>query len=575
MTRRLAAILAADVVGYSRLMGEDEAGTLERLKALRRGLVQPKIAEHGGRIVKLMGDGLLAEFPSVVEAVHSALEIQNEIIRREPDRPDAERLRLRIGINLGDIIVEGGDVYGDGVNLAARLESTAEPHGICLSSDAYRQVKGKLDVRFEDLGERRLKNISEPVRIYRLIIGAGQESKIESPFEADRPSVAVLPFVNLSQEPEQDYFAQGITQDIITELSRFRSLQVVAQLSVFELGDRSRDPKSVGQVLGVGHLVMGNLRKAGNRVRVSVQLIDCETGAHEWAERYDRELTDIFALQDEVVHSIVTTLGGRITAAETERALRKRPERLEAYDCVLRCIYYSNLYDRESGETGYRLAEQAVAAAPTYGRAHAQLAWFNATRSWYDRDNASHLDLALKFGLQAVKLDPTDGFCWHVLANVHLYRQEFDEAERCARQARACNPNDLRVIAGCAEVLAYVGEREEALKVLQQFEASEPLTPNWTLEILGVIHFAFGRYAQAAEAFGRMSHLNYWNQAHLAACYGQLSDVQRARKHLKAYAAEWPDASIRGYMQREGGLFKDPADREPWLEGLRKAGLPE
>lgn len=404
---------------------------------------------------------------------------------------------------------------------------------------------------------------------------AGPEMRPLERAPPDKLSVAVLPFVNLSGEPEQDYFAQGITQDIITELARFRSLQVMGQLSVFELGDRAGDPRSVGQVLGVSHLVTGNIRKASNRSRVSVQLLDCETGTHEWAERYDRELADIFALQDDVVHSIVTILGGRITDAETERALRKRPERLEAYDYVLRGMYYRNLYDRESNEKGYRMAEEAVAAAPNYARALALLAWFHAARSWYDPDNVSHLDFAREFGLQAVKLDPTDGDCWSILAAVHLYRREFDLAERCARRARACNPNDLRAIAGCAEVFAYVGQREEALEALRQFEASEPFTPNWHWEVLGVIHFASGRYFNAAEAFGRMSHLNYWNQAQLAACYGHLGDVEMARKHLEAYAAEVPDASIRRFMQHEGKLFKNPEDWEPWLEGLRKAGLPE
>jgi adenylate cyclase len=391
---------------------------------------------------------------------------------------------------------------------------------------------------------------------------------------SDGPSIAVLPFTNLSGDPEQDYFALGITQDIITELARFGSLRVVAQVSTFELGDRARDPQSAGQVLGVRRLVTGNLRKAGNRVRVSVQLIDCETGAHEWAERYDRELEDIFAIQDEVVHAVVVALGVRITAADTERALRKRPERLEAYDYVLRCDYCLDLYDRESLEEGHRLAEQAVAAAPSYARAYGRLAWFNATRSWFEPDNASHLDRAREYGLEAVKLDPSDGQCWQFLANIHLYRREFDQAERCNQQAQALNPNDLRVVAAGAEVLAYLGRWEEALEALRQFEALEPLPPNWHWEVLGVIHFNLGRYSEAAETITRMSALNYWNHARLAACYGHLGNFEKAQEHLKAYMAEAPDASIQGYAQSED-YFKNPEDLEPWLGGLRKAGLPE
>jgi TolB-like protein/DNA-binding SARP family transcriptional activator len=442
---------------------------------------------------------------------------------------------------------------------------------------ALKQYQACCDVLAAELGvapDPETEALAEEIRGGAAATGKTVDPVLEPKPPSDRPSIAVLPFTNLSGDPEQDYFAQGITQDIITELARFSSLRVVAQLSAFELGDRARDPKSAGQILGVRRLVTGNLRKASNRVRVSVQLIDCETGAHVWAERYDRELEDIFAIQDEVVHAIVVTLGGRIAAAETERALRKRPDKLEAYDCVLRCDHYLDLYDRESLEEGYRLAEQAIAAAPSYARAYGSFAWFNGARSWFEPDNAVHLDRAREFASEAVKLDPSDGQCWQHLATIHLYRREFDEAERCNRQAQACNPNDVIVVARGAEVLAYLGHWQEALEVLRQFQALEPLAPNWHWEVIGLSHFALGRYAEACEAMTRMSALNYWNHARLAACYSHLGQDEKAQEHLKAYAAEAPDPTIRGYAQSEN-YFKNPEDLEPWLVGLRKAGLPE
>jgi adenylate cyclase len=311
MARRLAAILAADVVGFSRLMGADETGTLERLKLLRKELVQPKTAAHGGRIVKLMGDGLLAEFPSVVEAVQCASDIQQAMAEREPDIPDDQRIRLRIGINLGDIIVEGSDIYGDGVNVAARLEGLADPGGVCISGPAFDAVDGKLDLAFEDAGEQQVKNIAKPVRVYRLLPGA---SKAAAPprksvaTASGQLSIAVLPFENMSGDPEQDYFSDGITEDIITELSRFRSLFVIARNSSFTFKGRAVNVTEVGSALGVRYVVEGSVRKAGNRVRVTAQLLDTKSGNHLWADRYDRELEDIFEVQDDVVRHIAAAV---------------------------------------------------------------------------------------------------------------------------------------------------------------------------------------------------------------------------------------------------------------------------
>jgi adenylate cyclase len=330
--RKLTTILAADVVGYSRLMGEDEAGTLARLKSLRKELMQPKIAGGRGRVVKLMGDGLLAEFPSVVEAVRCAVDIQQDMAGREADLPDERRLRLRIGVNLGDIIVEGSDIYGDGVNIAARLEGLAEPGGICISGKVYEEVRNKLPTAFEDLGEQEVKNIAEPVRVYRWTDAAvdpmpGTVGALPLP---DKPSIAVLPFTNMSGDPEQEYFSDGITEDIITALSKFRWFFVISRNSTFVYKGQAVDIKQVGRELGVRYVLEGSVRKTANRVRISAQLIEAETGKHVWAERYDRSLEDIFELQDEITSTIAAAVEPELAGSERMRSMRKPTEHLDA-----------------------------------------------------------------------------------------------------------------------------------------------------------------------------------------------------------------------------------------------------
>jgi TolB-like protein len=484
LERRLAAILAADVVGYSRLMGEDETGTLERLKSLRRELVQPKIAERGGRIVKLMGDGLLAEFPSVVEAVQCAIDIQDSMSEREVDLPDERRIRLRIGVNLGDIIVEGSDIYGDGVNVAARLEGLAKPGGICISGKVYEEVRNKLPTAFEDLGEQEVKNIREPVRVYRWTDAAadpmpgmaGAEGALPLP---DKPSIAVLPFTNMSGDPEQQYFSDGITEDIITELSRFTTLEVVARNSTFVYRDQAVDVSAVGQKLGARYLLEGSLRKAGNRIRLTAQLINVKTGKHVWADRYDRELADIFAVQDELVHAIVATLAVRLTAADTERSLRKPAQNSEAYDLYLRALSLDGLYDTESAHRARDLAVQAVAVDPGFARAHAMLSGQIFTCAWFDgTPDEQYTDEALRAAAKAVELDPDDSFCTSTLGTVHLIRCDYEQARHYFEMALKSNPHDTWVWADYAWYLMAVGKSEEALERLDSKEIFEPHPPS-------------------------------------------------------------------------------------------------
>ena len=343
--RKLAAIMTADAVGYSRLMNRDETGTLKRLTCLRKDLMQPKIDQALGRIVKLMGDGLLVEFPNAVEAVRCAVEIQRNIKKSQADVPDESRISFRIGVNLGDIIVEGSDIYGDGVNVAARLESLAEPGGICISGKVYAEIGNKLAVDFEDLGEKEVKNISEPVRVLRWVdstigavtAGADPVQKLSLP---DKPSIAVLPFDNMSGDPEQDYFADGISEDLITALSKIRWFFVIARNSTFTYKGEAVEVTQVARDLGVRYVIEGSVRKAENRVRITAQLIDATTGRHVWAERYDRDLADIFELQDEMTQTIVGAVEPELSAAERERAANKPPENLDAWETYQKGLWH-------------------------------------------------------------------------------------------------------------------------------------------------------------------------------------------------------------------------------------------
>jgi len=375
--RRLAAIFAGDVAGYSRLMGQAEAGTLARLNALRRELIDPEIAEHKGRIVKTTGDGILIEFPSVVEAVSCAVAVQHGMASRNAAIPLDQRIEFRIGINLGDVIVEDGDIHGDGVNVAARLEALAEPGGICVSRVVRDQVRDKLDIAFEDLGEQALKNIARPVRVFRVRPDAAVSAVSPAPALAlpDKPSIAVLPFENMSGDPEQEYFADGMVEDIITGLSRIKWLFVIARNSTFVYKGRAVDVKQIGRELGVRYVLEGSVRKLGNRVRITGQLIDTANAAHVWAERYDRALDDIFALQDELTMSVVGAIEPTLRRAEIERARRKRPDSLDAYDLYLRALPFAFSAMPETADKAVPSLEQAIAIEPDYAAAHALIAW--------------------------------------------------------------------------------------------------------------------------------------------------------------------------------------------------------
>src|SRR5713101_4624635 len=380
--RRLAAILAADVAGYSRLIEDDEEGTLGRLKALRAETIDPKIAGHKGRIVKTTGDGLLVEFASVVDALRCAAEMQAAMAESNVPLPQDRRIQFRIGINVGDIVVEDGDIFGDGVNVAARLEGLAEPGGICVSARVQEDAAGRLDLAFEDMGEQALKNIARPVRAYRVRLATAEKTSTNSPVETtptlalpDKPSIAVLPFQNMSGDPEQEYFADGMVEEIITALSRIRWLFVIARNSSFTYKGQAVDVKEVGRELGVRYVLEGSVRKSGNRIRVTAQLVEAATGNHVWAERYDRDLADIFAVQDEITERVVAAIEPELYAAENIRSQRKAPESLDAWECVIRALSLIGQGTRDENTEAEALCRRAIAIAPGYGGAHSLLAW--------------------------------------------------------------------------------------------------------------------------------------------------------------------------------------------------------
>jgi adenylate cyclase len=583
LERRLTAILAADVVGYSRLMGADEAGTLERLKSLRKELVQPKITERKGRVVKLMGDGLLAEFPSIVEAVQCAVDIQRKVAEREADSPEDQRIRLRIGVNLGDIIVEGSDIYGDGVNVSARLEALAEPGGICVSGTVFEHVKGRVDVDFADLGKQQVKNIAQPVQVYRIELdnpAGAMESVATSKAGAlelpDKPSVVVLPFTNMSEDPQQDYFADGITEDIITELSRFKSIFVIARNSAFTYKDRAVRVQDVAQDLGVRYVVEGSVRKAGDNARVTVQLIDAQSGNHIWAERYDRKLNDIFALQDELIQSIVATLPGRIESADFDRVKRMPFRDISAYDCLLRAKLSHHRGTQEANAEGLKLLEQALDTDPEYASAYAWKACITAQAGARGYIEYTH-DLEKKVYrdiLKGLSLDENDLECVRILCEFRIEQNRPDDALVLNDKALRINPNDPRIVAQRGEALTWLGQSEEGVVSVRKAMRLDPYDADAWTHLLGRALFGAHQYQEALSAFKRVPLPKYSHHAFMAACHAYLGDDKQAKLERAEVLRLKHDFSSDEFCDR-ALFYKHGADRQHVRQGLIKAGLPE
>ena len=433
--RRLAAILAADVVGYSRLMRADEAGTLVQLNAIRNELLDPKITEYGGRIVKTTGDGILIEFSSAVDAVQHAVDVQQTMAGRNADIAEDQRMDIRMGINVGDVIVEADDLFGDGVNVAARLEGLADPGGICISGSAHEQVRHKLDLNFEDMGKQSVKSIDEPVQAYQIRLDGVERTAAPPPSTAaaeilERPAVAVLPFDNMSGDAEQEYFADGITEDIITELSKWSWFPVIARNSTFAYKGTSPDVRSLAEELGARYVVEGSVRKGGNRVRITAQLIDTATGHHIWAERYDRELEDVFAVQDEITMKLAGAIMPELSVAEQKLAMRKPPENLQAWDLFLRAQWHHSRFTREDLVEARQLLLEAVRLDPLMSMAHAKIsdiALWMMTLGWHDSPEIG-LNEATEHVTKALALDVANAHAHACMAWCSFYRGQRAEA---------------------------------------------------------------------------------------------------------------------------------------------------
>src|SRR5438874_4364826 len=471
--RRLAAVLAADMVGFSRLMEVDETGTLARLKTHRIELIDPAIAKNRGRIIKTTGDGMLVECQSVADAVMCAAEVQRRMARRNADISPARWIQFRMGINLGDVIVEENDIFGDGVNVAARLEMLAEPGGICVSGAVRDQVGQRLeDVEFEDLGDQSVKNIARPIRVFRIRLEQEPKTAPEDPKEAavaaaisKKPSIAVLPLVNMSGDPEQEFFADGLTEDIITELSRFHDLLVISRNSTFVYKGKAVKVQDVAREFGVEYVLEGSVRKAGDRIRVTVQLIDAETDRHVWAERYDRQLEDIFAIQDKMTRAIVATLPGRVEAATHDRAKRKPTDNMAAYECVLTAKVLHHRSMREANAEAQRLLDRAIALDPNYAHAHAWKACALGQAWIYgwcvDRD-AAFQQVAAELEI-ALALDDNDSDVHRILAALNLTSEDHDKPAHHQERALALNPNYDLVVVQQGELLTCLGRPEEGI----------------------------------------------------------------------------------------------------------------
>lgn len=573
-SRRLAAILVADVVGYSRLMEADEAGTLTALKERRESILNPVVRAHAGRIVKLMGDGALIEFASAVKAVEAALELQRKMAEANEPLPEDRRLMLRVGINLGDIVGEGSDVYGEGVNIAARLESIAEPGGLCISGKVHDEVRGKTGAEFLDVGERQLKNISTPVRAF--VTGSGNTLSAAIPSPLPRGlSIAVLPFSNLSGDPAEQYFSDGFCEDISTELSRFRNLRVTARNSSFRYRSSDLDLIRVGRELGVSYLLAGSVRRLGSHVRITSQLIDASSGVSLWAEKFDRAQDETFDVQDQVVRTITATLFGRVQTAALNVAKRKPPASLSAYECVLRADALP-IYGSSTLREARALYEQAIGLDPGYARAYALLA-VNCTNVSQDTDDPTAigklLDAALMHAQRAVLLDENDSVCHNALSHVHLTRQSYVLAEHHCRRALELNPNRATHLASYGYLCWSLGRPEEAIEHFRKARQIDPhFEPTWYWPGLGAAYFLAGQYGDAVEAFARAPNHGIWPQCYLAAAHALAGAPENSRDSVAYILDQRPTFSTGRFVEREP--LKRAEDRERLLEGMHKAGLP-
>jgi len=584
--RKLAAILAADIAGYSRLMGADEAGTLARLKEYRRELIDPKNKQYRGRVVKTTGDGILIEFPSVVDAVSCAIEVQQGMLKRNADIPKEKRIEFRVGVNLGDVIVDGRDLYGDGVNIAARLEGVAEPGGICISETVLNHTRGKIAFDVEDLGEQTLKNIAQPVQTYRVVLNSGQEPTVPQPQVSiltlpDKPSIAVLPFQNMSGDPEQEYFSDGVVEEIITALSRFRQLFVIARNSSFAYKGKSPDIRQVGRELGVRYVLEGSVRKAANRLRITGQLIDSSTGTHLWADRFEGGVEDVFELQDHVTSSVIGAIAPKLEQAEIERSKHKPTERLAAHDYYMRGLPSFYRGTKESVSEALRLFFKAIELDPEFASAYGMAAWCYVWRKMngWTTNPAEDVIEARRIARRATELGGDDAvaLCCGGYALAYVVG-DVENGVAFIDQALVLNPNLAAAWSFSGWVRIFLGEHDAAIERLARAMRLSPRDPTLFHMRIGIAyaHFHAGRYDEASlwaidglrDAPNILGGLRI-----LAASKALAGQLDEARNAIRSLLEFDPALRISNLKDRISPLRA--SDFAKYADGLRKAGLPE
>ena len=581
--RRLAAILATDVVGFSRMMGQDEEGTLARMKRLRAEIVDREIAESRGRIFKTTGDGLLVEFPSVVDAVQCAARVQAALVARAAETPAEQRIVLRMGINLGDVIVDGDDLYGDGVNVAARLEGICDAGGVFISGSAFEQVDGKVKLAFEDCGERSVKNIARPVRVWRLAIDGAPPAPVapakaaaqSSSTPSDRPSIAVLPFQNMSGDAEQEYFSDGITEDIITDLSKLSGLMVIARNSTFTYKGKPVDVREVGKRFSVSHVLEGSVRRAGGRVRTTAQLLEAGSAHHVWAERYDRGMEDIFAVQDEITREIVEALHVKLVRGEQATVWRNLLRKPEALDAYYKGVDRMNRATREGNDEAVRCFERVLALEPESPLGHLGLAWTKLSAFRYGWGEANALDQAAGLARKALQLDETCADAHSLLGYYNLLLGKHEDAIAEGERSTALNPNHADNAANLACSYVMGGRPADAAACMRKAMRLSPVYPAWFLNVLGFAHYLRDEHDAAEEplvAALKREPAYVDPRLILAAAHharGRIDDARREIAELRRHHATFKLESF----ERQLSVLKDRERKDHFFKVMRELGL--
>lgn len=584
LKRKLTAIVSADVKGYSRLMSQDEVSTIRTLKEYREAM-SGLIEQYRGRVVDAPGDNLLAEFASVVDAVNCAVEVQRELAERNAELSDERKMNFRIGVNLGDIVEEEGRIYGDGVNIAARLESLAEAGGICISNHVYEQVRNKVPFSFDYTGEHAMKNIPEPVQVYRLVMkgeasGVVHKRMMDLP---DKPSLAVLPFANMSGDPDQDYFSDGLTEEMITALSKISEMFVIARNSSFVYKGKAVKVQQVSRDLGVRYVLEGSVRKAGSRVRITAQLIDATTGHHLWAERYDRQLDDIFDLQDEITHKIVVALQVELTRGEQARVWHKSSRNLEALGHASKALDLFERFTEEDNARARDLFEHATWLDPEYAFAWTYLAWtywIDATYGFGDSQQESQ-EKAIELAKKSITMDDNQPDVHALWSTIYLVQIQHDKAVEEGKRALELGPNNACNTAILAQTMYFAGRGNEAIQLMEKAMRLSPYHPHWYLGTLALAYITIERYEEALELAKRQLDLvktrgvfgvglisSYLILTEALIYLGRKGD---ARRHAEEVLRIKPDFSLDEFSKST--FYKNPSDLEARLDALRKAGL--